>query len=91
MTPRNKPPPSGDFTIDGGSAYTTSTSDAATMYIYVDTYGAGTAGAYDLEVVINGPVANDTCDTAVDVTGGGLFSGTTICAVDDYNGLDCIP
>ncbi len=81
-----------DNTLDGeveAFCYTTSTSDAATMYIHVDTYGAGSAGAYDLEVVVNSPITNDTCDVAMDVTGGGLFSGTTVCAVNDYNGAGC--
>jgi len=83
-----------DDTLSGdveAFCYTTSTSDAATMYIYVDSYGAGTAGVYDLEVVINGPVVNDTCATAIDVSAGGTFLGTTICAAGDYDGVGCSP
>ena len=71
--------------------YITSTADAATMYIYVDSYGAGSAGAYDLEVAITTPVTNDTCATAVDVSAGGTFSGSNECAANDYDVLsDCI-
>lgn len=71
--------------------YVTSTGDAATMYLYIDTYGAGSAGPYTLDVTVTGPIANDTCETAEDVTGGGTFYGTTICAAGDYDGSGCIP
>jgi hypothetical protein len=60
--------------------YTTTADDPSTMYIYVDSHGEGSAGAYSLSVYLNGTVPNDECWQAIDVTGGGTFSGTTLCA-----------
>jgi len=60
--------------------YTTSPDDPSTMYIYVDMHGEDTGGAYSLSVYLNGVVPNDECWQAIDVSGGGTFSGTTECA-----------
>jgi hypothetical protein len=76
----------------GGDAesfcYTLAPGEEGNLYIYCDFYGGG-SGAYQLDVTVVGPVTNDTCETAIDVTGGGLFSGTTACATNDYNGAGC--
>jgi len=56
------------------------------FYIFCDFYGTGSGGEYQLDVTITGPVANDTCENAEDVTGGGTFYGTTTCAANDYDG-----
>ena len=71
-----------DYGLWGGEyfCYTTTAGDASTMYIYVDSHGAGSAGAYGLNVYLNGVVPNDECWQAVDVGAGGIYSGTTLCA-----------
>ena len=71
-----------NYGVWGGEyfCYTTTAGDASTMYIYVDTHGAGTQGAYSLSVYLNGVVPNDECWQAISVDGGGTFSGTTECA-----------
>ncbi len=78
----------------GGDAesfcYTIAPGEEGDLYIFCDFYGGG-SGEYQLDVAVTGPVANDTCDTAIDVTGGGLFYGTTVCAANDYDGNGCIP
>ncbi len=82
-----------DSTLGGeveAFCYTTTATDAATMYLYVDSYGAGSAGAYTLDIEVN-TIANDTCATAIDVSAGGSFLGTTICAANDYDGVGCNP
>jgi hypothetical protein len=69
-----------DYGVWGGEYFCYTTTAGGTMYIYVDSHGAGTAGAYSLNVYLNGVVPNDECWQAIDVSAGGTYSGTTVCA-----------
>lgn len=60
---------------------------AGDFFLVVDGYG-GQGGAYALDVTITAaPIANDTCNGAIDVTAGGTFSGDTTNASNDYSPL----
>jgi hypothetical protein len=63
------------------------------LYIFVDSaYGEGTGfegGPYELSATIDYGIPNDTCDTAIDVSEGGLFQGFNCFAVDDYTSYIC--
>jgi len=89
-----EPVAAADSTLGGDPetlCYTSSTGEIGTLYIFVDSYGSGASGGdYELDVSVVCK-ENDTCSTAVDISGGGTYSGDTCCAFDDYNGAYCIP
>jgi hypothetical protein len=60
------------------------TAAAGDFYLIVDGF-ASAGGGYSLDVVISAaPIANDTCLGATDVTAGGVFTGDTTNATNDY-------
>jgi hypothetical protein len=64
--------------------------DPGTYFIAVESY---TAGEFAMDVRFLPPSeqpANDTCDGAVDVTGGGTFPGSLLAAGNDYSS-SCMP
>ncbi len=62
--------------------YTTAAS--GDYFLIVDGF-AGAGGAFSLTVTLTAaPIANDTCASAIDVTAGGVFTGDTTNATNDY-------
>ncbi len=68
----------------GGASRIDTTLDAGVYYLFLDGDGPAQAGAFSLNVqIIPG---NDTCAGAIDVGAGGVFTGTTLGAANDYSG-----
>jgi cysteine-rich repeat protein len=65
---------------------------AGTYWVVMDGAGAGNRGNYTLNVSVSAtpPPVNDACAGAIDITAGGVFSGSTAQAADDHT-YSCTP
>ncbi|MDI7267887.1 MAG: hypothetical protein QME96_07825, partial [Myxococcota bacterium] len=64
---------------------------AGTYWVIVDGAGAGSRGSFTLNVTVTATPTppNDTCAGAIDITAGGVFSGSTATATDDHMYAGC--
>jgi cysteine-rich repeat protein len=65
---------------------------AGTYWVIVDGAGAASLGNFILNVTISAtpPPANDACTGAIDISAGGVFSGSTAMAANDHT-YTCTP
>ncbi|MBI5499193.1 MAG: DUF4215 domain-containing protein [Deltaproteobacteria bacterium] len=65
---------------------------AGSYWVIVDGAGAGGRGNYVLNVDVSStpPPANDACAAAIDISAGGVFTGSTATAADDHT-YSCTP